>query len=230
MRSLYLHLISAHRERLPSRSSLQGGMRGLILTIALALMGCFEPSRRPSEMGPSQPNDFQQGDRRALDRGALVDQRDEVLQADASPFMYPARVRSVIDGDTIEVLLGENTEATPLRVRFKGVNTPELSGEGAPEPFAEEARALTWTQIGATVIGLEFDSDCAADPYLLCYDGYNRLLAYVRTREGEDLAALLIEAGLAQAYQFRNERFDRLSLYRSLEVEAQRARRGIWGE
>ena len=229
MRSLCLPPLPAHNRRRSSRSPLQVGGRGLLLTVALALVGCFEPSRPPQEMAPPQQNDFQRGDLRVLDQGILID-RGMTAQADASPFMYPARVRSVIDGDTIEVLLGENTEATPLRVRFKGVNTPELSGDGAPEPFAEEARELTWSRIGATVIGLEFDSDCAADPYILCYDSYNRLLAYVRTREGEDLAALLIEAGLARAYQFRNERFDRLSLYRSLEVEAQRARRGIWSE
>ena len=144
-------------------------------------------------------------------------------------FPYPARVRSVLDGDTIEVLLGDNPAATPLRVRFKGVNAPELRGENGAEPFAEEAKDFIWEMVGAARIGLEFDSDCSADPYLLCYDSYDRLLAYIRTPSGEDLAALLIEAGLARAYQFREERFDRLSLYRSLEAEAQRAQRGMWG-
>ena len=205
----------------------------ILSSLSISLSGCFEPSVRPAEpdQATAAARDSGAAQGGSADRGvpsergpAGSDQRP----IEAPTFPYPARVRSVLDGDTIEVLLGENSAATPLRVRFKGVNAPELRGENGAEPFAEEAKDFIWEMVGAERIGLEFDSDCSADPYLLCYDSYDRLLAYIRTPSGEDLAALLIEAGLARAYQFREERFDRLSLYRSLEAEAQRAQRGMW--
>ena len=204
------------------------------LPIFILLLGCFEPSMRPAERGLAmeETRDARVEQRSFIDQAGTSERSPsdpDQLPGEGAAFPYPARVRSVLDGDTIEVLLGDNPAATPLRVRFKGVNAPELRGENGAEPFAEEAKDFIWETIGAARVGLEFDSDCSADPYLLCYDGYDRLLAYIRTPGGDDLAALLIEAGLARTYQFRGERFDRLSLYRSLEAEAQRAQRGMWG-
>ena len=64
-------------------------------------------------------------------------------------FAEPVLVKSVVDGDTIEIL----RNGVEFRIRFKGVNTPELYADGGPEAFAQEARDFVWDQIGAQEIG-----------------------------------------------------------------------------
>ena len=133
-------------------------------------------------------------------------------------------VRTVIDGDTIEVLRNDEV----LRVRFKGIDTPELYSDSGAEAFAQEARDFVWNAVGNSSVELQFDSDCGAEPYEDCYDGYERLLAYVRTEEHDDLAEALLRAGLANVYRFHNETFDRLGTYQAAEASAKRDNNGIW--
>ena len=137
----------------------------------------------------------------------------------------PLRVRSVIDGDTFEILRDDEV----IRVRMKGIDTPELYGDNdSPEPCAQAAKDFLWDTIGNSEVGLEFDSSCGSNPYLNCYDGYDRLLAYVRLHNGDDLAALLLTEGLARVYRFNNETFDRLADYNAAEQAAKISDRGIW--
>ena len=66
----------------------------------------------------------------------------ETLQTDPSSlsdpttttieFAEPVLVKSVVDGDTIEILRNGR-----IRIRFKGVNTPSYA-DGGPEAFAQE--------------------------------------------------------------------------------------------
>jgi endonuclease YncB( thermonuclease family) len=140
----------------------------------------------------------------------------------------------VIDGDTLDVQLGDQT----FRVRMKGINTPEMNYDDAgrePEPWANEARLKVIAEAGLQV-GLEWDSACT-NPFgsctegvdgQACFDRYCRKLAYVRLRDGRDLGEVLLEAGLARMYRFGNELFDRLSRYLNAEDEARQARRGVW--
>ncbi|MEC9465106.1 MAG: thermonuclease family protein [Myxococcota bacterium] len=146
--------------------------------------------------------------------------------ASSSRLTDPLRVRTVIDGDTIEVLRGEEV----LRVRFKGIDTPELYTDGAPEAFAQEARDFVWDSVGNSQVQLQFDSDCGATPYETCRDGYDRLLAYVMTEEFDDLAEELLRNGLGNVYRFQNEVFDRLGTYQAAQASAQRDGSGIWSD
>ena len=139
-------------------------------------------------------------------------------------FAEPVLVKSVVDGDTIEIL----RNGVEFRIRFKGVNTPELYAEGGPEAFAQEARDFVWDQIGAQEIGLEFDSDCGPQPFDDCYDGYGRLLAYIRMGNGNDLAEELLAAGLARVYRYQNEIYDRMDAYYAAQSRAQASGLGIW--
>ena len=136
------------------------------------------------------------------------------------------RVRTVIDGDTIEVL----REDEVIRVRFKGIDTPELYTDGGPEAFAQNARDFVWDAVGNGRVQLQFDSDCGADPYEDCRDGYDRLLAYVMTEEHDDLAEVLIRNGLGNVYRYQNEVFDRLGTYQAAQASAQRDGNGIWSD
>lgn len=156
--------------------------------------------------------------------GTEADTADADLEQSSSRLTDPLRVRTVIDGDTIEVLRGEDI----IRVRFKGIDTPELYTDGSPESFAQEARDFVWDSVGNSQVQLQFDSDCGTNPYDTCRDGYDRLLAYVMTEEFDDLAEELLRNGLGNVYRYQNETFDRLGTYQAAQASAQRDGNGIW--
>ena len=156
---------------------------------------------------------------------AQTTEPDEPEPIDYSQLVDPLLVRGVMDGDTFEVL----KDGEVFRVRMKGIDTPELSGNNdRPEPCAEIAKQFLWDTIGNSQVDLEFDSSCGDDPYNTCVDTYDRLLAYVRIYTGEDLATLILKQGLGQVYRFNNESFDRLSAYNSAEESARNNDLGIW--
>jgi micrococcal nuclease len=78
-----------------------------------------------------------------------------------------ASVVRVIDGDTIDVQLGDTVE----RVRYIGIDTPEPYAGTAPECFAQEASAANRALVAERVVTLVRDQEDR--------DDYNRLLRYV---------------------------------------------------
>ena len=109
------------------------------------------------------------------------------------PGSVSARVLAVIDGDTIAVRariwIGQDVET---RVRLAGVDAPELPGTCARESvLAAAARDLLVDKVGGAVVTL---TDIRYDKF------GGRVLARVETAVGEDLATLLIAAGVGRAY------------------------------
>ena len=104
-----------------------------------------------------------------------------------------ARVLRVIDGDTIAVRariwIGQSVDT---RVRIVGVDTPELRGECALEiELAAAARELVVEALGDQPVTLRD----------VRYDKFGgRVLARVESSTGEDIARLLIAAGLGRPY------------------------------
>ncbi len=104
-----------------------------------------------------------------------------------------AWVLRVIDGDTIAVRariwIGQSVET---RVRIAGVDTPELRGDCAREiELAAAARDLVAETVGDAPVTLRD----------VRYDKYGgRVLARVVSDRGEDMATLLITAGLGRPY------------------------------
>ena len=93
------------------------------------------------------------------------------------------RVRYVFDGDTILLDTGQ-------RVRYVGIDAPEIGREGKETEFmALEARAFNWQLVARSKIRLEFDHERK--------DRHGRLLAYVFLESGEMVNGLLIRKGLA---------------------------------
>ena len=107
----------------------------------------------------------------------------------------------VIDGDTIVVDDGGEEQ----RVRFLGIDTPEIShgGHGDDEPCGQEARMMTEDLIAGGPVELRSDD---AQPE---QDRYGRTLAYVEV-DGKDLSAELLDAGVAEIYHAADDiaRFD----------------------
>ena len=125
----------------------------------------------------------------------------------------PVLVRSVIDGDTIDV-------AAFGRVRLLGVDAPELGRVyDTSAPFAREARERLTQLILHRWVRLEQEG-----PAL---DVYNRHLAYVITEDGLCVNATLVRDGLARVSA--RVPLSRLQELQRAEAEAQAFRRGMWG-
>jgi len=125
----------------------------------------------------------------------------------------PVLVRSVVDGDTIDV-------ATVGRVRLLGIDAPEIGhGFDSAAPFGREARERLVSLILHRWVRLEQEG-----PSL---DIYNRHLAYVLTDDGAFINAVLVREGLARVSA--RAPLARLSELQGAESEAKAARRGMWG-
>ncbi len=107
--------------------------------------------------------------------------------------LYPSRIVSVYDGDTFKVdfddfhpIIGEN-----LSIRVYGIDTPEIrTRDAAEKALGYEARdyAASWL-LSAETIELR---NC-------CRGKYFRIIAEVYV-DGESLADIMIDAGLAKPY------------------------------
>lgn len=128
-------------------------------------------------------------------------------------------VTHVVDGDTLDVRLGDAEE----RVRLIGVDTPESVAPDRPvQCYGAEASLYLATLVPeGTEVRLERD----AEPR----DRYGRLLAYVYRADDDLLVNLeLVEQGYADAVTYG----DNEALYDEMVAAEARARdggRGLWG-
>jgi micrococcal nuclease len=122
-----------------------------------------------------------------------------------------ATVRKVVDGDTIEVDEG----GVPFRVRYIGMDAPELKGE----PMAAESLEANRRLVEGKRIVMVRDLSEA--------DRYGRLLRFVFSG-GIFVNSELVRLGLARATSYPPDVSCAAEL-RSAESEARAARRGLWG-
>lgn len=131
------------------------------------------------------------------------------------PSLY--EVISVSDGDTIIV----NQNGTEERVRFIGIDTPELNHpDRGVQCFAREATEFTSEVIGDSKVRLQ------ADPTNSNRDRFDRLLRYVLLPDGTNVNAEIVEQGFG--FTFTSFNFEQIDEFRALEQEAREAERGLW--
>ena len=121
----------------------------------------------------------------------------------------------VYDGDTVKLADGR-------RVRLIGVNAPERRPEGsAGEPFAIEARSALRTMIDRNnrTLLLQYGREHE--------DHYGRLLAHAFLDNGDNVAARLLQAGLATTLVVPPNTWSQ-DCYQQQENLARMERRGIW--
>jgi micrococcal nuclease len=122
-------------------------------------------------------------------------------------------VRSVIDGDTIDV-------ASVGRVRLLGIDAPEIGyGSDSSAPFGWEARERLTQLVLRRWVRLEQEG--------ATLDIYNRHLAYVITEDGVCVNAAMVRDGLARVSA--RQPLTRLPELQRAEADAQAFRRGMWG-
>lgn len=127
-----------------------------------------------------------------------------------------ALVTRVIDGDTIEAVVGGRRED----VRYIGVDTPETVAPGEPvDCFGPQASAFNHRLVEGRRVELRLGVERR--------DDYGRLLAYVRL--GRVLVnAELVRRGFARTLTI-SPNDAKAPLLRRLERRAGRLGRGLWG-
>ena len=117
----------------------------------------------------------------------------------------------MVDGDTIVLAGGE-------RVRYVGIDAPEISGE--PEHFGQEALEANRRLVAGERVRLERDvSD---------RDRFGRLLRYVYVDELL-VNAEMVREGMVEVLVFPPD-ITYTSCLAALEEEAKEAQRGLWGQ
>lgn len=129
-----------------------------------------------------------------------------------------ATVTRVVDGDTVQVRIGDRAET----VRYIGMDTPETVKPNTPvQCFGKTASAANRRLVDGQRVRLRLD----AEPR----DRYGRLLAYVyRRRDGMFVNAALVRGGFATILTIPPNVRHAAEL-RVLERGARARRRGLWG-
>jgi micrococcal nuclease len=125
------------------------------------------------------------------------------------------QVSYVYDGDTLKLKDGR-------RVRFIGINTPELGHHGkAVQPLAEAARISLQNLLDEykRTLRLQYGEQQ--------YDHYGRVLAHAFLENGENVAARLLRQGLATTLVVPPNTWGE-HCYQGLEDSARSARLGLW--
>jgi micrococcal nuclease len=129
-----------------------------------------------------------------------------------------AVVTYVVDGDTIDVLVGTTTQTT--RVRYIGINTPEPypRNRTSPECGSHEATVANTQLVAQQAVTLVTDKNA--------YDQFGRLLAYVYV-EDVFINKELLTLGFATTLSIKpNTRYQ--TLFNQLQAEAQKSQVGNW--
>jgi len=132
-------------------------------------------------------------------------------------------VEEVIDGDTIRVRDLQTDEI--IRVRYLGIDTPELEGPDYESCFSSQAKEKNEDLVLDQKLILEFDIDR--------YDRFGRTLAYVYTLdelgEKETFVNLeLLEEGYARFYLDKQNTLQQAELVQAA-LSAREGFSGLWG-
>ncbi|NOU95637.1 nuclease [Paenibacillus sp. LMG 31456] len=135
--------------------------------------------------------------------------------APAEKKFIEAKVKRVIDGDTIEIIINNKEET----VRMILVDTPETKKPNTPvQPFGPEASTFTKETLEGKDIKLERD--------VTERDQYKRLLYYVYIGD-KMFNEMLLEKGLARVAVYPPD-VKYVDQFREIQKNAQMAKIGIW--
>src|SRR5512143_2287713 len=126
------------------------------------------------------------------------------LPASADEFV--ARVIAVMDGDTVLVLRGEQR----IKVRLANIDAPEKA-----QPYGSESREALVKLVLQKQVRVRNEA----------MDNYGRMVAEISVG-GRSVNEEQVRRGMAWEYSH----FHRNRKYLALQSEAQRARRGLWGQ
>ena len=116
------------------------------------------------------------------------------------PGPFPFELVEVIDGDTfrarVDIWLGQSVT---VKVRLKGVDTPEMNGKCAAEKkLARQAKDFTENRLRKNQVQL-------VNVHYGTYAG--RVLATAQIKNGDSLSAALLAENLAKPYRGRRAKW-----------------------
>ncbi len=150
----------------------------------------------------------------------IVAKSEVLIRVATSTIRLNAIVTHVVDGDTLDATVDGGEK---VRVRFLGVNTPEVVDPRKPvQCFGKEASAFSKSLLNGKRIMLK------ADPQADERDKYGRILRTVYLEDGTDVNATLVANGYAQAYTSFPLNPIRKRQIISLQNDAKTAGRGMW--
>jgi len=152
----------------------------------------------------------------ATDKPTPTSTNTPTAEVDSTSERETARVIRVIDGDTIEVQIGEQT----YTVRYIGIDTPETVHPSKPvEWMGPEASAANKELVAGKTVYLEKDVSET--------DQYGRLLRYVFLEDGTFVNAELVHQGYAQVSTYPPD-VKYQEHFLEMQQEAQSAQAGLW--
>lgn len=180
-----------------TKSKIFIGLQIILFVTLLALwMKSFDWQGTVGKVVPKTP----QNSTEASGEGAAVSEKADV---------------EVVDGDTIDV--------NGVRVRYIGVNTPEIAHTtGAKDScFGREATEFNRSLVIGVNIRMEKDVSET--------DKYMRLLRYVYLPDGRMVNKILVAEGYARAATFPPD-VAHATEFKNLESQAREAKKGLWGK
>lgn len=127
-------------------------------------------------------------------------------------------VLQIIDGDTI--LVKDLQTGETFKVRYLGIDTPELEGDDYKTCFSQQAKERNEELVSDKVLTLKFDADK--------YDQYGRTLAYAYAQDETFVNLKLIEEGYARFYLDKQNTLYQNELSEASLI-AQEEFKGLWG-
>jgi micrococcal nuclease len=127
-----------------------------------------------------------------------------------------AEVVRVIDGDTIDVKLGDKIE----RVRYIGIDSPEVYENSEPECFSQEASEANRLLVEGKIVELKADKENR--------DKYDRLLRYVFV-DGVYVNEVLLDRGYADLMMIPPNTSE-LQSFTEVRDRARLKRIGLWAK
>jgi len=199
----------------------------ILLFLALpvsAMVGNTTQTNRPDD---AQPNTVTSGEKKK--ESAIVPTTP--VKTDPEPVPQTAtadspvlnegelyRVTSIVDGDTIKVSMNGQTET----IRFIGIDTPETKDPRKPvQCYGKEASSRMQHYAQSKNVRLE------DDPSQGDRDKYGRLLRYVYTEDGKNIAYYMIKEGYAHEYTY-NKPYKYQTEFQDAESYARENLLGLW--
>ena len=135
----------------------------------------------------------------------------------STPIQGYFKVSSIIDGDTIRVIINGKSE----KVRLLGIDSPESSDpRKSVQCFAKEATNKLKNLINGKTVKLVIDKTQSDK------DKYGRLLRFIYLN-GKDIDAEMIKEGFA--FSYKQYPTTKLNEYNKLEKLAREQNKGLWG-
>jgi micrococcal nuclease len=127
-------------------------------------------------------------------------------------------VSQVIDGDTIDIKVGNTTE----RIRVLGIDTPETVDPRKPvQCYGKEASNKAKELLGDHKVKLSFSPDRELQ------DKYGRYLAYVFRDDGLFYNEYMLANGFAREYTY-GKAHQHTQEFKNLESQAKSHNKGLW--